>query len=227
MVIADPGTVAGRKLAAGVADVVLVNCSTAEAARDIRRTMRSLAAAAQRDPDTLRVLLNVFPILGSTAAEARRAESDLRQAVDPTLALALLQSRLGAPSAAADGPVLDGVALSDLWPPERIAADGLSPDMPVVAAGRDVAARMAGLPFVGTPEELAGRLAELHAAQCCDGFNLVPAILPDGLTLLVERTIPLLRAKKLVPGQLSGATLRDRLGLAHPRSRYASDGQTG
>jgi alkanesulfonate monooxygenase SsuD/methylene tetrahydromethanopterin reductase-like flavin-dependent oxidoreductase (luciferase family) len=83
----------------------------------------------------------------------------------------------------------------------------------VAIAGRPLA-------FVGTPERLAERLADLHARGCCDGFNIVPARLPDDLRLLVDGTLPALRQKGLAPPRRDGGTLRDRLGLVHPRSRY-------
>lgn len=169
VVIADPGDAAGRGLAAAVADLLLVAPADADAARDLRRSVRALAADAGRAPDALQVLMNVCPILAPTEAEARSAAAALSRAA-------------GSDPAAAEGRL--------------------------------------GLAFVGTPEQLAERLAGLHARECCDGFNIVPARLPYDLRLFIEGTIPSLRRAGLAPSP-AGATLRDRLGLVHPRSRYA------
>ena len=91
---------------------------------------------------------------------------------------------------------------------------------PSTEAGRAIAEHMFGLRFVGTPEQLADRLADLQATQSCDGFNIIPAALPDDLGSFIDRTVPLLRRKNLVPARPTGRTLRERLGLPHPRSRY-------
>jgi alkanesulfonate monooxygenase SsuD/methylene tetrahydromethanopterin reductase-like flavin-dependent oxidoreductase (luciferase family) len=176
LVLMDPGDEAPRKLAAAVADLFVMNCDDGDAARRLRQDLRSYAVDASRDPDTLRALMNVFAVLGSTEGEARKIESELKEAVDPALALALVQSKPG----------------------------------------------MFGWKFVGTPAQLANRLADFHAAGCCDGFNLIPAILPNDLRLFAEHTIPALRHRNCLPAMLPGATLRDRLGLRHPRSRYAA-----
>lgn len=176
LVMSDPGTTKGRKLAAEMADVLVLYCSNGDEACALRQTVRSFAASAGRNPDALRVLMNVFPVLGTTNADAQRTYSMLNDAIGADMASAWAQSRVG-------------------------------------------------VPFVGTPEQLAGRLAELYASQACDGFNIMPATLPDDLRLIVDHTLPLLRQKDLFP-ESSGRTLRARLGLAHPRSRYAESGAT-
>ena len=57
----------------------------------------------------------------------------------------------------------------------------------------------AGVPrFVGTPEQFAAHLAEWHAAGACDGFDVLPAVLPIDLDLLVDAVVPLLRQRGLV-----------------------------
>jgi alkanesulfonate monooxygenase SsuD/methylene tetrahydromethanopterin reductase-like flavin-dependent oxidoreductase (luciferase family) len=161
-VLPDPGDDDGRKLAAGVSDVLLVAGADADAAREVRRSVRSLAAAAGRDPDALKVLMNVMPVLAPTDAEAGKAAAALGEAAN---------------------------------------------------AGRPLA-------FVGTPERLAEQLADLHGRGCCDGFNIVPARLPDDLRRLVDGTLPVLRQRGLAPPRRDGGALRDRFGLIHPRSRY-------
>jgi alkanesulfonate monooxygenase SsuD/methylene tetrahydromethanopterin reductase-like flavin-dependent oxidoreductase (luciferase family) len=161
-VMIDPGDEDGRKLAARVADLLLVAGVDADAARDVRQSVRSVASAAGRGAGTPQVLMNVMPVLATTEAEARQVAAALGEA---------------------------GVA------------------------GRPLA-------FVGMPERLAAELADLHGRGCCDGFNIIPARMPDDLRLLVDSTLPALRQSgRLLPRREDG-TLRDRLGLVHPRSRY-------
>ena len=76
--------------------------------------------------------------------------------------------------------------------------------------------------FVGTPEQFATLLVAWHNDRACDGFNLLPAVLPDDLELLVDAVIPLLRQRGAVRCEYTGKTLREHLGLTRPRSRYAA-----
>ena len=91
-----------------------------------------------------------------------------------------------------------------------------------------VAPVLAGLPeraplrFVGTPETLVDLMARWTRGSCCDGFNLMPAVLPDDLSRFVDTVIPLARECGLRPHDYGGETLREHLGLRRPRSRYAA-----
>ena len=76
--------------------------------------------------------------------------------------------------------------------------------------------------FVGTPERLAAHLADWHAAGACDGFDVLPAVMPVDLDLLVQAVVPLLRARGLRPAGYAGRTLREHLQLVRPLSRFAA-----
>lgn len=75
--------------------------------------------------------------------------------------------------------------------------------------------------FVGTPAQLVEMMAAWHEQGGCDGFNILPAVLPLDLDQLVDGAVPLLQRHGMLRTAYSGATLRDHLGLSRPRSRYA------
>lgn len=76
---------------------------------------------------------------------------------------------------------------------------------------------------IGTPAALAGRLDRTSSAGggWLDGVELRPAVLTDDLARVAAELAPLLHARGLLRPSSPGATLRDRLGLARPASRYA------
>jgi len=76
--------------------------------------------------------------------------------------------------------------------------------------------------FVGTPAQFAAHLAEWHAAGACDGFDILPAVLPIDLDLLVDVVVPLLRRRGLVRTGYDSTTLRGHLGLQRAESRFAA-----
>jgi alkanesulfonate monooxygenase SsuD/methylene tetrahydromethanopterin reductase-like flavin-dependent oxidoreductase (luciferase family) len=76
--------------------------------------------------------------------------------------------------------------------------------------------------FVGTPEQLVEFFASWREQRACDGFNLLPAVLPFDLELLVDAAIPLARGGGLVRAEYGGSTLRDHFGLSRPRNRFAA-----
>jgi N-acetyl-S-(2-succino)cysteine monooxygenase len=72
---------------------------------------------------------------------------------------------------------------------------------------------------VGTPAELVA----LFADCACDGFNLLPAMVPDDANLLIDGVIPLAQCAGLFRLDYSGTTLRDHFQLRRPRSQYAAE----
>ena len=83
--------------------------------------------------------------------------------------------------------------------------------------------RRTGIPrIVGTPEQFADWLAQWHQAGACDGFDILPAVLPIDLDRVVDAVVPILRQRGLRPAGYTQATLRGHLGLRRAPSRFAA-----
>jgi len=91
--------------------------------------------------------------------------------------------------------------------------DGLAPAKGNVAS----AAR-----FVGAPEQFATWMDDWHAAQACDGFDILPAVLPLDLDPIVDVVVPQLRRLGLRQAGYESTTLRGMLGLQRSASRFAA-----
>lgn len=70
--------------------------------------------------------------------------------------------------------------------------------------------------IVGTPKDVADMMEEWFAGGAADGFNVMPPILPTGLTDFVDLVIPELQRRRLFRTAYEGGTLRENLGLARP-----------
>jgi alkanesulfonate monooxygenase SsuD/methylene tetrahydromethanopterin reductase-like flavin-dependent oxidoreductase (luciferase family) len=73
----------------------------------------------------------------------------------------------------------------------------------------------------GTAAELAGLLADWHAAGGADGFHLLPASAPADLPAVVHELVPTLRERGIFRTDYTGRTLRDHLGLPRPAGHDA------
>ncbi|MFI2764943.1 LLM class flavin-dependent oxidoreductase [Streptomyces echinatus] len=74
--------------------------------------------------------------------------------------------------------------------------------------------------FTGGSGELADLLLDWRAAGL-DGFRLRPGAVPHDLTAITRRLVPELRRRNAFRTAYGTGTLRTRLGLPHPRNRYA------
>jgi alkanesulfonate monooxygenase SsuD/methylene tetrahydromethanopterin reductase-like flavin-dependent oxidoreductase (luciferase family) len=80
--------------------------------------------------------------------------------------------------------------------------------------------RSDALSFTGTPDELADLIEGWHALGV-DGFRLRPAVNGVDLPAIVEDLVPRLQRREVFRRAYADTTLRERLGLDRPASRYA------
>ena len=70
--------------------------------------------------------------------------------------------------------------------------------------------------LIGTAAEVADDLQEWFEQGGADGFNVMPAQMPDGLNDFAEFVIPELQRRGLFRTAYEGTTLRQHLGVPNP-----------
>jgi N-acetyl-S-(2-succino)cysteine monooxygenase len=80
--------------------------------------------------------------------------------------------------------------------------------------------------IIGTPHTIADEMEAWFTGEAADGFNILPATLPDGLTEFVDQLVPELQRRGLFRIEYQGATLREHLGLMRPPSRWRVEQST-
>lgn len=86
--------------------------------------------------------------------------------------------------------------------------------------------------FAGTAEQVANTIEHWYDSGAADGFNIMPAVLPSGLEVFVDRVVPILQERGLFRTEYTGSTLREHYGLPRPANRLfdtvdAGEGHTG
>lgn len=208
----------GRRLAARTADVVFTVQNTRSAATDFRLDMRRRAAEFGRDPNSIKVVPGLVPVIGATRAEAleRKRALDNLSAESELRKLAL---RIGVPA--------DALELDKPLPIDLITANAA---FNASHGFRDAAVRLATeenltvrellyrnggghVQVVGTPDDVSDLIADWYRSGAADGFNLMIDVLPDGLDRFVADVVPRLQHRGLFRTAYRGDTFRDDLGL--------------
>ncbi|CAH1688383.1 N-acetyl-S-(2-succino)cysteine monooxygenase [Hyphomicrobiales bacterium] len=210
---------AGRTLAASIAEIVFAVQQDLTAAKAFRADLRELASKAGRDPDHMKVMPGVSPIIGETEADAKAKLAMLGEMMDPKSALKVLSERLGQDLSdyPLDGPVPE-------LPPSSM-MQGHAVTLTAMAKAKNMtlrelrnyaAAAMGHRLLVGTPEMVADGLEEWFAAGAADGFNIMPSWFPGAFDDFVDHVVPILQKRGLFRTEYTGRTLRDHLGLPRP-----------
>jgi alkanesulfonate monooxygenase len=199
-----------------MADVVFTPQSSLPEACDFYADFKSRARALGRDSRHIRILPDVFAVVGRSEAEARERFESLQPAIDPAASLALMSYCLDANRR---GYPLDG-PLPDHTDPEAagygthaLAEQARRGQMTIREMFLWLAGARGHWTLVGTPKSIADALEQWFREKAADGFNLVPPDLPDSLNDFVELVVPELQRRGLFRTRYTGSTLRDHLGL--------------
>ncbi|MGI5253904.1 hypothetical protein [Actinacidiphila glaucinigra] len=76
--------------------------------------------------------------------------------------------------------------------------------------------------FKGTAVQVADQIEHWFTFDACDGFMLVPPVIPIGLERSVDLVIPELQRRGLFRTEYVGSTPRERMGLDIPHNPYFS-----
>lgn len=231
-----------RALAAEKADLALIAAPDLRTAADVRGQLRAAAAAAGRDPDRLKVIAPVLPVVAETAAQAQAIVDRLlrlvpiddgsahaaRPAFPPGRSLAAFLDLAGIPGDhparrlgvddrvdAAASALFGEQALRTLDLVEARTGRRVGGAPPVTWRHLIAAHAVPAAFLVGDAAAIADHFERWRDEGAADGFNVLSAFQPGQFEAFTLLAVPELRRRGLL-GR-SGETLRERLGLGDPR----------
>ncbi len=210
----------GQTLAAETAEVIFTAAATLEEAQGFYQRQKQKVVQAGRNPEHVLILPGVMPIVGRTREEAHQTWQQLNQLVDIDNGLQQLSARFGIDMTQypLDGPVPDIPASEGGQSRIKLFTDLAARDKLTL---RELAAIAAGSRghrvVIGDAADIADDFQHWLESAGADGFNIMPAYLPEQLTLFVELVIPELRRRGLFREHYQYSTLRENLGLPQPR----------
>ncbi|MCY8979934.1 LLM class flavin-dependent oxidoreductase [Bacillus halotolerans] len=217
----------GKALAAKTAEVIFTAQNHLESAQEFYQSIKKQAAEFGRDPEKIVIMPGIFPVIADTEEEARAKYQELQDLIIPSVGLQILQNYLGGIDLSAyplDGPLpkLDADASNAVKSRFKLVQEMAERDnMTIRELYKYVAGSRGHHIFVGTPEQLADKMQEWVDHKACDGFNIMPPLLPEGIELFVDKVVPILQERGVFRNEYEGTTLREHFGLEKPVNRYA------
>ncbi|MCX4098518.1 LLM class flavin-dependent oxidoreductase [Nocardia sp. alder85J] len=218
----------GKDFAARYAEAVFTAQQTLADGQAFYTDLKRRAVESGRDPDTIKILPGIVPVIGDTEEQARALDAELERLISPEFARAQLSRQFGLPVEELD---LDAELPDTLRGEDEIEGAKSRYTLIVNLARREhltlrqLIARLGGgrghRTFVGTPEQVADTIEEWFDAGAADGFNIMPAVLPSGLERFVDDVVPILQRRGLFRTEYTATTLRGHYGLDRPANRFA------
>jgi FMN-dependent oxidoreductase (nitrilotriacetate monooxygenase family) len=218
----------GRAFAARYAEAVFTAQQTLEDGQAFYADLKQRTAAIGRNPDHLKILPGLVPVIGGTEEEAQRSEQELAEWQIPAYGLRQLSQLLGQEitEAELDRPLRELGDVQNVQGHQsrfQVVTDIARRDNLTV---RQLLVRLGGgrghRTFTGTPEQIANTIEEWFTRGAADGFNVMGPVLPSSLTAFVDHVIPILQKRGLFRREYTGANLREHYGLARPENAYTA-----
>lgn len=216
---------AGKNFAARYAEMMFVGPQALAPAQQIYQDVKGWASDAGRDPDHIKIMPGLAVTLGETESEAREKFEELQSLLTVPVALNILSMRM-------NGLDLSGLDLDKPFPkdfkPSSHSTSGYEAmverswreNISVRELALRTAGSLAGLTVHGSASQIADQMEEWFRNEGCDGFNLQPSTFPGGFDDIAKLLIPELQRRGLFRTEYEGRSLRENLGVPHPRNRY-------
>ncbi|MFN0299941.1 MAG: LLM class flavin-dependent oxidoreductase [Burkholderiales bacterium] len=214
----------GRELAAATAEVLFTVQQDVKLAQAFYADVKRRVAAHGRVPDSILVMPGVLPVIGRTEREAREKFEALQALIHPELGISVLSEivNLDLSPFDLDGPLPDAPTTNRQQGRQQVVYDmARKENLSIRKIIERVVGARAHRIVCGTASQVADAMEEWFSSGACDGFNVLPLTIPQGLEDIVNELLPELRRRGLFRNEYEGATLRENLGLPRPVSRYA------
>ena len=215
----------GMALGTSVADAIYTAQPDYDQAVSFYASSKSMISATGRDPDAVKIIPGIVPVVAATQREADEIAAELSSFLD------VEQGRI---QIAGDLKVdLSDLDLDEPVPAERFDQIPQRSSRQEIYRRKSVEqqqslrdlihdrARSTGHQWIaGTPTTIADRMQKWFETPACDGFNLNSPYNPDGFERICSMLVPELQNRGLFRTEYEGTQLRDHLGLARPDIRF-------
>ncbi|MEN8549996.1 LLM class flavin-dependent oxidoreductase [Acinetobacter soli] len=210
----------GKSLAARTADVIFTAQPHFTAARTFYQDVKQRLPHFGRDPQELLVMPGVYVLVAHSEHEAKAQQQLLDDLVDDEIGLGLLGRMLGNfdLSGVDVNRSLASLNLTETQTGQQsrqqlIQTIAQDQDLSIKQLYQRIAAGRGHFCLIGTPEYIADQLEAWFVGGAADGFNIMPAVLANGIQDFVDLVIPILQQRQLFRTEYEGSTLRQNLNL--------------
>ncbi len=208
------GSPRGRGFAARVADSIIATANGTEGMKAYRDDVRARAIAGGRDPDEIKVLFLVYPVVGVTEEDAEAKHQRMVNApgfIEAGLAMTGTVTDIDFSTFDLDQPLPSKLTTNgEQGSLDKFQQWGSGKTLRQLASER----YDGGLRLVGTPDQVARRMGEAMEAVGGDGFLISTPFQLTSRQRIVEITeglVPALQRQGLVRTEYRGNTLREVL----------------
>ncbi|SDC21102.1 LLM class flavin-dependent oxidoreductase [Acinetobacter boissieri] len=210
-------SIIGRTLAARTADAIFTHQPNYSACREFREDVRKRTAEFGRDPDKIKILPGIMPIVAETDEEAHALHEQMKALIPEDLAIGWMMQNSGGLDVRdydLNGPLPEMPKTNAGTTMQKLMVEYASKGNKSILETARHFAESTGQPvIVGSPTTIADVMQEWFENEACDGFLVSPPYFPAGVENFVRLVIPELQRRGLFRTEYTGTHLREHLGV--------------
>lgn len=216
----------GMALGTSVADAIYTAQPDYDRALEFYASCKRMVSDAGRDPNLVRVLPGIVPVVAETQREADAIARELssfldveqgRMQISGDLGVDLSELELDLPIPDASFSQIGSLSSRQAIYRRKSVEQGLTLRELIFDRARSTGHMW----IAGTPATVADRMQQWFESRACDGFNLNAPFNPEGFARICDLLVPELQARGLFREEYEERTLRGHLGLARNDLRFA------
>lgn len=215
----------GRSFAAKWGDLVFVIYPNLEIGKKSYAGFKDTLSQSGRDPRSVKIAPAIYTVVGESQSEAEDRRALIDKLMKPIDGIVLLSEVLNFDFARKgyDEPFtseeMDGISGIQAFRDRVVNLSGRSNPTPRDFVEFTRRGTLDEFPvFMGSPKQIADQMEDWFGTAC-DGFVLAASHAPGAYEDFVRLVVPELQRRGLYRDNYSGSTLRENLGLEHPRVR--------
>ncbi|HEY4173202.1 MAG TPA: LLM class flavin-dependent oxidoreductase, partial [Rhodopila sp.] len=189
----------GKDFAARWAEVVFVTHTAPEPAAAFRHDLRARAERFGRNPDDIKVMPGIVPVVAETRAMAEDRRALLESLAHPTAGLSTLSYHLDIDLSEFPQdemlPEMDVPGVQGHY--REVAELTRRSGIPLGELGRRYGVGRTASGFTGSPTDVVDNMEKWLAAGACDGFMIQTPYMPGGLDDVARLVVPELQRREL------------------------------
>lgn len=208
---------AGIELGSSVADAIYTAQPRKDKSLEFYANFKRLIAEKGRNPDKVKILPGIMPIVGRTQAEADEIADELARYINPIHGREQLDRVLDVDTSDLDldekvpaERLIDGPGRHERW---RTLYSPMARDLTIRQMIVELSRASGHQWMAGTASKIADHMIEWFDDRACDGFNLNPPHVPVGMHLMLDLLVPELQERGYFQHDYQGDTLRERMDL--------------
>jgi len=209
---------AGIKLGSAVGDLIYTAQPAKDKSVEFYTRYKAAVAGTGRDPEKVRIIPGIMPIVGETEAEAKEISADYGRYIDPVNGRKQVEWYFDIDTSDLD---FDEAIPAERLPDPEQAKTPWARTLGRSAPGRTIrelaveSSRAGGHQWMaGSPQQIADRMIDWFDDRACDGFNLNCPQVPVGMNRVLDLLVPELQERGYFQTEYHGDTLRERMGLS-------------